>query len=177
MACELSGYSCEGVGAIASAIIAICAFFTATWQAYATYKHNRLSVRPLLNTWQDFSQNRYKIQLSNIGIGPALIDSYCVFVDDKKIEGVNTEPIAKAVSILFPQNTPQILYSAYLAKGSALATNQSIDVVILEFDPSKLPTPGVLEHAINRAKLVIKYTSIYQNETFTYDSYKNHHDD
>jgi hypothetical protein len=175
MACELYGYSCEGIGAIASAIIATCAFFTATWQACATHKHNRLSVKPLLNTWTEHSHHSYTVQLSNIGVGPALIDSFSIYVDDKKIDGVGSEPISKAVNILFPQNPPDILRRSHLSKGGALAANQSIDVVTLQFDQRTALTPELLEHLSKRVKLVIKYTSIYQNKVFTYDSYKNHY--
>ncbi|UCV29897.1 hypothetical protein [Ferribacterium limneticum] len=177
MACELFGYSCEGVGAIASAIIATCAFFTATWQACATHKHNRLSVRPLLNTWTDHSQNSYKVQLSNIGIGPALIKRFSIYVDDKELDGIGTEPISKAVRILFPQNTPHILYSSHLSKGGVLAVNQTIDLVVLQFDQRTSPAPELLEQLGKRVKLLVEYTSIYQNKTFIYDSIKNHQDD
>lgn len=175
MVCEIYGYSCEGVGAISSAAIAVFAFFTTTWQAITTRKHNRLSVKPMLSTWTTTAPDRYTFKLSNIGVGPALIKSFHVYVDDKKIDGTGTEPIAKAVHILFPQNPPQILNCSYLTKGGALSANFGIDVADLLFPPTALPSPAVLEHLQKRIKLVVEYTSIYEEKTYSYDSYKNHH--
>jgi len=53
MAAEIVEYSFEGIGAIASAIIALCAFVLTIFQFCSTKKHNLLSVKPRLTSWLD----------------------------------------------------------------------------------------------------------------------------
>lgn len=174
MTCEFYGYSCEGVGALASAFIAVLALLATIWQACVTRKHNRLSVRPLLSTWNHAVPNGYRIDLTNIGVGPALIDTFKIYVDGQKIDGKGTEPIHKAVKILFPTGTPAILHSSYLAKGGALGAKEGITLVQIQFTPETLPTPEVFEHMQKRVKLLVTYKSIYEDKTITYDSILNH---
>lgn len=116
----------------------------------------------------------YEIRLNNIGVGPALIESFEIFVDDKKIDGKGTEPIDRAINILFPTHTPTVLYRSYLAKGGALGEKEGIVVVSMQFMPQTLPTPEVLDHTLKRIKLVVRYKSIYEDKTYTYDSLANH---
>ena len=178
MTCEIFGNTCEGIGAIGSVLVASLAFGVTIWHAWTTRKHNRLSVKPLLNTWNDFGSfaDGLEITLRNIGIGPALIESFEIYVDAKKVDGIGTDPINKAISILFPVNTPTILYSSYLAKGGVLGVNEKIKVLSIKFPPNFFPSPPIMEHTLNRCKLIVRYQSIYENEVFTYDSLENHKD-
>jgi hypothetical protein len=128
----------------------------------------------MLTTLAVCPDNGYIVKLSNIGIGPALIKSFEIYADDKKIDGTGFEPITKAVHIMFPQDSPEILNWGYLSPGGAMAASSSIDIVNLLFSPTSLPSAALLEHFQKRIKLVIKYTSIYEEEVFIYDSYKSH---
>jgi hypothetical protein len=78
--------SWEAVAALASVVIAFCAFVLTVWQVVTTRRHNRLSVKPFLTTWtdSDYDENRYGIKLINNGVGPALIKSFTIEVDGKK---------------------------------------------------------------------------------------------
>lgn len=181
MACEIYSISCEGIGALTSAFIAIAAWALTFYQAVQTKKHNKLSVKPILRIWTDhdlvinhqtgLSEIHYSISLNNIGIGPALIKSFNFYVDNQKIDGARIEPIDKTIGILFPTSTPSVIKKSYLAKDGALSPNGSITIVYLIFPNSTAPTTTVLEHTLKRAKLVIHYQSIY-NEEFIFDSSK-----
>lgn len=60
--------------ALCSIIIALAALLATLWQARATCTHNKLSVKPILNTEEDGHPDRpIKLTLHNKGVGPALI--------------------------------------------------------------------------------------------------------
>lgn len=159
-----------------SVLIAVCAFIITVWQTWVTRKHNRLSVKPWLSTWVETNSipYSYEIRLNNIGIGPAIINSFDIYVDGHKVEGSGLEPITKTVHILFPTKSPTILYSSYLGKGGILGANASLRILLIQFTPENLPAPELMEHIQKRVKLVIRYTSIYKDEIVTYDSSLNH---
>lgn len=184
MACEVLGYGCEGIGAIGSFLVGASAFGYSIWQTHLTRQHNFLSVKPLLNTWEDRSRHalpqsgqvevHLKVYLNNIGIGPALIESFDIYVDGCRVEVDGLVKMDEAVSLLFPGGGPSIAYRSYLAKGGALSVNENLMLVHLVFPATALPSEAVLAQMKKRVRLVVKFQSIYQNEMFTYDSQANH---
>jgi hypothetical protein len=69
---------------LASAVVATAALFISIWNAWATRRHNRLSVRPHLALSKKTSPNapQLTIDIKNNGLGPAIMTSIRVFVDD-----------------------------------------------------------------------------------------------
>ena len=162
--------SWEAIAGLSSAVIALCALGLTVWQAKITRHHNRLSVTPHLTTWsqRDVANNRYLVELLNNGIGPALIESFYIYVDGQLISGESTEPIEKALKILFPQYQ-YTSGQSFVAKGYMMAEKEARNLVTIVFQGEKVPTPVEVEHATKRARLLIKYKSIYGDE-FTLDS-------
>ena len=151
---------------LSSAIIALCAFIFTIWQFAQARKHNRLSFRPHLTTWtdQDAAKGFYGIELLNNGLGPAIIERFVVKVDGKSISGDGTEPIEKALKILFPNFAYQARQS-YLANGYSMSAKERCTIVAVQFLGPQLPSAEFVEHAINRSALEISYKSFYE-ETF-----------
>ncbi|WP_319237476.1 hypothetical protein [uncultured Propionivibrio sp.] len=176
MTCDFNGYSCEGIGALASAVIAVFALVATVWQAWVTRKHNRLSVKPLLNTWSETNGGAgiYEARLKNIGIGPAIIDSFEVRVDDKMVEGNGLDVIDSAVKAMFPSNAPSVLYKSCMAKGGALGAGEGITIVRIQFSPLAMPTYDEFEQMKKRVRLTVRYKSIYKHEQYSYDSTFDH---
>lgn len=187
MVCEIAGYSCEGVGALGSFIVGVSVFIYSIRQTYLTRQHNFLSVKPLLNTWEDRArlalpqsgqvEAHLKVYLKNIGIGPALIESFDIYVDGCRVKVDGLAKMDEAVSLLFPVGSPSIAYRSYLTKGGALSVNENLMLVHLVFPASALPSEAVLAQIKKRVRLVVKFQSIYQNEVFTYDSQASHRSD
>lgn len=146
----------------AAAVIALCALGLTVWQAVVARRHNKLSVTPYLTTWShsDGGNNRYQIDLLNNGIGPALIKSFLIQIDDRSISGEGTEPIEQALKILFPQYSYQPSL-AYVANGYMMSEKESRSLAIIQFNGSPLPSPDEVKHAIKKARLIIDYESIY----------------
>lgn len=76
--------------ALAAAVIAACAFFATVWQAYLAYRHNRLSVRPLLVWHFEKSTSELgteaKFRVSNCGVGPAIVKERFFTVNGQRFQ-------------------------------------------------------------------------------------------
>jgi len=160
----------QAITGISSTVIALCALVFSLWQGAQTKKHNRLSVRPHLTTWihRNSDKGFYTVELINNGIGPAVIEDFVLKVDGKKISGDGTEPIEKALKILFPNLSYHSNHS-YLATNYSMAPKERCVVVSVQFFGPQLPSPESVEHALNRGDLEISYKSFYE-ESFRYSS-------
>jgi len=78
---------------IAASAIALCALVATIWQAYITRKHNRLSVRPILNFNVMTENSDFVLSLKNTGFGPAIITDYQINFNDESL-GDNSDEIA-----------------------------------------------------------------------------------
>ncbi|CAG1021695.1 hypothetical protein DOJK_01178 [Patescibacteria group bacterium] len=119
---EVNWEMCTG---IASSVIAICALILSVWQGYLTRLHNRISVKPHLTTWSyDYIPGKglCSIDLINNGIGPAVIKKFIIKVDGEVIKGEKSEPIKKALKILFPSYAYRS-HQLYFNVGYVMAAN------------------------------------------------------
>jgi hypothetical protein len=155
---------------ISSTVIAVCALGYTIWQGKQMQRHNKLSFRPHLTSWshQNHEQGAYALDVMNNGLGPAVIDDFMVKVDGKIMSGEGREPIEKAVKVLFP-NAQYNLHQDYMAKDYSMAAKEKCAILAIQFADGTLLTKEFIEHAFNRADLIIKYKSFY-GEEFTYSS-------
>lgn len=160
--CDFVSYSCEAVGAIGSAGIAICAFFATIWQVVTTRAHNRLSVRPYLDSWEQFSPDGwgYQLKLMNNGIGPAVINDYSIFVDGKLIPGKGLKVMETALDLLLAGWKHEFSQS-YLTDSYVMPAGEERTIVDLRFIDSA-PTPEEFLALKKRIRLYIAYTDMYR---------------
>ena len=158
------------ISGVSSAIIALCALGLTIQQTRISQRHNKLSVQPHLTTWihSDHSSHFYTVDLLNNGIGPAFIKEFKILIDGQPLTGEGTEPIEKALKVLFP-NYQYTSRQAFVDAGYSMAVNETRQVAIVKFEGINLPTPEEVEQSIKRASLLITYTSIY-DEIFKLDS-------
>lgn len=151
---------------ISSTVIALCALAFSIWQGIKDRTHNKLSFRPHLTTGTHTNVNKgfYAIELINNGLGPALIEGFLFKVDGKVISGEGTEPIEKALKIIFPGLNYQS-HHVYLAKGYSMAAKEKCTLVAVQFTQQPFPSSEFVEHAFNRGDIEIDYKSFYE-ETF-----------
>lgn len=160
----------EAIAGFSSAVVAFCALGLTVWQAFITRRHNKLSVRPHLTTWirSDRTNHLYQIDLLNNGIGPAFILSFQICVDGHAIVGERSEPIEKALRVLFSQYQFTSDQS-FVGPGYSMAAKESRTLVAVQFHGDSLPKSEEVDHCIKRARLRIVYSSIY-DERFELDS-------
>jgi hypothetical protein len=151
---------------ISSSIIALCALIFTIWQGFQARKHNKLSCRPHLTTWTIIKADEgfYSVELVNNGLGPALIEKFILKVDGKIIPGERTEPIKKALKILFPNHNYKSEQS-FVSKGYSMAAKDKCNIVTIQFTNPPFPNREFVEHEMNRGDVEIFYKSFY-NETF-----------
>jgi hypothetical protein len=158
----------QTITGISSAVIALCALALTVCQAWTTRRHNRLSVKPHLDTWSDSDEvnNNYTVKLLNNGIGPAVIKSFEIQVDGQPVVGEGVEPVKKTLKILFPEYQYDS-HQSYVAPGYVMAAKEAHDLASVTFRGQKVPRPEEVRNAIKKARLLIHYESFYGDKYHT----------
>jgi hypothetical protein len=154
--------------AMASAVIAICALGVTIWQGRQNYKHNKLSVRPFLGTFEyrDIINNntgRLTFELMNCGIGPAIIKNFVLFYDGKEVSRNNRKTYYAFLQNLLA-DFGRLEISMY-SPGAAMQIGEKLLLLSFDYDFKKQDIGFT-----NKLNLIVDYQSIYENKVFTYDS-------
>jgi hypothetical protein len=145
--------------ALVSILVAACALGTTIWQGYIMRKHNKLSVKPLLTTFdlQDLKGNIEWVEyrLENCGVGPAIIKNFSLFYDEKEVSRNNR----KTYEDFFKDKTKGFLFSSNgsCVPNSIIPAGGSIVLVSFKYDKEK--------HDVSFAEkinIVVEYQSIYK---------------
>ncbi len=151
---------------IASVIVAFIALLLAIYEGRAQRQHNRLSVRPKLglsvSTATD-SEDAY-ISLENSGLGPALIKSFRLLVDDKDVREIGLKNWTEVTKVL---GLPQGAIYSYVGKGGVFPAGEKVKIVSVSFREKENPKERIkqIRDAFRRLGFHIKYSSFY-NEPF-----------
>lgn len=155
-------------------VVAVCALFVAGYQASATRRHKRLSVRPHVvvtaERLYDGPKACFVVKLRNNGLGPAIIRGYEALLDGKPFNTKNTDEVATKVRELAKRQFLNFRHF-HLASGDAFAKDQEVVLLNVEL-PLFIGDVGnkVLE-PFERLSTRIAYESVY-GEKFAYDSDK-----
>ena len=149
--------------AFSALIVAISSIILTIWQINAIQKHNKLTIKPivLLTTYYKANSNEIGFGIYNLGNGPAIVKSFSVNFDNKKV--YNWEEV---ISYLDIDRTKYFYFKNY-PNGVVLNTDTDIDkgkalnFIPLNFKKSK----KILENII----LEMRYCSLY-NECWIVDS-------
>lgn len=151
--------------AVGSLMIASLAFFYSHRLGKGQQKHNELSVKPKLslNTLIDLESSEIlsvKVDLVNIGLGPAIIKSFEVRYDQ---ENSNFNDIGHS---LIPIEI-QVGVGGYLYEvGDGIAPNSSQWLLDYQYKKSPLLPAQTVRSHLERVTLKIKYTSLYDLEEY-----------
>lgn len=183
---ELVSLFWQFLGDNVASIIAACAMGATFWQAMITRRHNKLSVKPhltLKTAIETSGESRYLVSLSikNTGLGPAVIQDFNLFIDDKKINLLPndescarlSEHIYSAFSFFDGYPNGQSLYAS--AKGSFLLKGEILpeksERILYELDAPKEVGLGFDDtqatNLLNRVFFDIKYKSLYNDSYHT----------
>ncbi|GAA0871417.1 hypothetical protein GCM10009117_05630 [Gangjinia marincola] len=92
--------STDKVVAIAAIVISVCALVTTVYQTIILKKEQHASVWPrisLLHTWRTgTNESHYRLTLSNLGLGPAIIEDYKIIHKDSSF--VNFASLSKNIA-------------------------------------------------------------------------------
>ncbi|MEC8067254.1 MAG: hypothetical protein VX154_05290 [Pseudomonadota bacterium] len=158
---------------LSSVVVAVCALVVTIWQGRQNYKHNKMSVKPILVASEDLnevSKNNYEIscELINTGFGPAIIKEFILIYDGKEVSNNNRTTFLSTLKKLVGHES----FSYYwFAPDSSISAGEAQEVFAFNF--KKGDDISFLE----KLNVKINYQSIYGDEAFTYDSRKDrlHH--
>jgi hypothetical protein len=156
----------------AALIVAVCAFFVAVYQAYATRRHNRLSVTPHLVVFtdrrNDNGQAKFVVKLRNSGLGPAIIRTYEVLLDNAVFPIGDGGVVANTIASIVGRPTPHVAYHR-LGVGDAIAKDQELILFSVGFSCSSHHDYQSVMKCFERLSARLVYASIY-GKKFVYDS-------
>ncbi len=149
----------EKILSILAIFIAVLALVTSIWQGIEDRRHNRFSVRPLLN-FEILNKNDSirSISLTNNGLGPAIIENFSIHNKDHVWTSADGNPwykVAKAYDLL-----DKYTWMWYYGKGNFIKVEEFDTPFSYKVDTSSI------EYLDIRVK--IKYSSIY-GEKFELD--------
>ena len=152
-----------------SVVISICALLLTMYQAWATRKHNRLSVQPRLSTQieRDVTEERVIrviATLSNSGLGPAIIKSFEILVNVKP-SLINEQSEIESLVTRNVSGHIVELRTGFFRKNHTFSKDATTELLNLKI---RNATESTLEE-IKMFHLRVNYESAY-GESFLYDS-------
>ncbi|MEU7147832.1 hypothetical protein AB0B15_07315 [Streptomyces sp. NPDC045456] len=154
--------SADSITAVCAVVIAVASLIVTVYQTHAMRRHNRHSVRPVLQLRHSWYEGRTAgIRLVNSGLGPAVVVDSTLTVDGTVI-GAWDKPNADRVR-------------EHLSVRPHAVTFDHGQVIATDFDQYLLSVAGFdrNEHAevedliTRRLTLTIRYESLYGGENYT----------
>jgi hypothetical protein len=147
--------------AVAATVIALASLAVAGYEARATRRHNRQSVRPVLQLRPTFHPgDTAGLRLRNVGLGPAVITGSHVTVDGEPMGGIDQTGINRVREGL--ETRPR---AVTFTVGSVLETD--LDVYVLSVrDYHRDRHADFVELLRHRISVEIRYESLYGGEGF-----------
>ena len=150
--------------AICSVVVAVASLAVSAYVAWATRKHNRLSVQPVLGFRTTYSADGYSgLILINSGLGPARIIKSQLTYDGVQFEEFNESNVNKFRSYL-KAHDPQSVRPHATTLGGQQVLDTDYQQFLLGIDPCDPSELGKFRRVIEGLKLEIWYESIYGGE-------------
>jgi hypothetical protein len=153
--------------AICSVVIAVASLAVSAYVAWATRKHNRLSVQPVLGFRTTYSaKGTSGLLLINSGLGPARIIESKLTYDGVQFGPFNESNVKKFRSYL-KAHDPQSVRPHATTLGGQLVLDTDYQQFLLRIGPCDLSELAKFRQVIEGLKLEILYESIYGGEGIT----------
>lgn len=142
-------------------VLAIAGVLLTVYQAWRTQVHQRLSVRPRLQLRSGLPQGgTAELVLSNIGLGPAVLVSTRLFLDDELIGGIDQDSVNRLRAKL--ETRPS---ASTFVLGEAIGKDASVALLSLpDYDREK--NAEFADLISSRLRIEIDYESFYGGEHF-----------
>ncbi len=161
----------EFILTICTIIISIIALFYSIKQTKLNQLHNRLSVKPILDysVLISTSYNRFSVIIENNGLGPAVISNFRLFIDNMSFfdlkEIHNIEDYGN-LSIFLDYQENKLDWH-HISTGNVINVGQKIEIVGFKYDKYSNENSTKFRNMVNRIKFEVKYSSIYEIDSYT----------
>jgi len=122
----------ERIQSTAAMLVAVIALLISVWQGCEERRHNRFSVRPLLNFDLYSSSGTRTIRLANEGLGPAVFKQFIIEIDGKKFNADDGNPWEAVLEKRDLRNNFSQMY--YYANGTIMQSNKSASLLVWKVD-------------------------------------------
>ncbi|MBN2093128.1 hypothetical protein JW964_26125 [candidate division KSB1 bacterium] len=152
--------SSDKILSLSAIIIALASVVVTIWEGAEIRKHNRLSVRPKLEIFFNHSSDENEMEwiLCNNGIGPGIIKSSHIYVDDKEYPIHNGAVYYEIIDSLAVGG---ITLAKFSSLNAGLAIKEGTIKFIVRFKLNSGISAEVLRKLHDRIKFEIKYESMY----------------
>ncbi len=151
---------------IFAVFIAIAAVAVAIWQMWEMRKHNRLSVKPhLYFSTHSVLGEPAGLRVTNGGLGPAIIKSFSLGVDNKWIDDTEKGGWIEAGKLLGAEKIAPILDVCLYTPDQIVKSGEGDYILHISEDKRTPETDQDLNEFVKRLSVEIVYESAY-NETF-----------
>jgi hypothetical protein len=155
------------ITAICGVVIAVASLAVAAYVAWATRKHNRLSVQPVLGFRTTYSaKGTSGLLLINSGLGPARIIESKLTYDGVQFGPFNESNLNRFRHYL-KAHDPQSVRPHATTLGGQLVLDTDYQQFLLRIGPCDLSELAKFRQVIEGLKLEILYESIYGGEGIT----------
>ena len=149
--------------ATASLIVALAALGIATWQAFVSRDSARLSLRPIIEITV-FSHGSPGIFISNVGHGPAFIQSIHFDSEKLTLELCGNAHYERLTDLLRPENTAVTFNAKIPEMNSVIAAGQEIPLFALEATDNIDAVASHLKALFAICRISIKYSCLYRKD-------------
>jgi hypothetical protein len=172
------------VVALLSAVVAALSAYLSNEARMVVSAHNRLSVRPIINMMYEKSSKYVKeeqstmgtlsIVLINNGIGPAIVESFDLFVGDERIIAKDDLKWEHAVLKLFPVDGENAAPKRpgddvfNLSKGYCIPARERLVLFKMSFT---IEMDSYVHQCLDRSRAVLVFQSLYK-KFYVYDTDK-----
>lgn len=150
------------ITAVSAIVIALASLAVSVLEARAARQHNRVSVTPILQIYRvrKYGDLRVGLQLRNVGLGPAVIVSTEVTLDESVIGKWDRD----SLTLIVGPNKPTPKFSA-LYDGSVVPAGDDRFLISINSFKEE-PHAWFWELIASRLTVVICYESVYGGEHF-----------
>jgi hypothetical protein len=155
-----------GLGAsVILLIVTACEARLAANQLLESQNYNRKSMEPYISPEADFEPivdgQPIGFFISNAGMGPAIIESFLVYVDDKPMKSNGFQALFEAVEMSGFSSGYKWIRTSNLTN---LLAGQKIMLLGFDANHTSEETSAILKEFFSHIKIHIKYSSIYTDE-------------
>lgn len=149
----------------AGLLVAILALIVAIYESYRRRRHDRLSVQPVIEGKAELFKEKAEVFLLNVGLGPARITEYKIYVDGNEIDRMDTAFKNFSEKLKLPESLIQI---EKFSLPSVFRQNDRITLFCATppcgalFELSEL---GIFFSILNKIIIKIKYESLYKKRS------------
>jgi len=151
--------------AIPTIVIACVAVGISVWQGYVTRRHNKLSVKPILEIHTSLSKDNTPMGVSveNCGFGPAIINDFIVILDGKPTK-VNNKKKAENIYKKAHLFSNQLNFWHPYNEGTVIKQGGTVNLITHVKKDLDFPVLSEFEEKLSHLHFKFIYESVYKEK-------------